>query len=187
MIFKDFFTFRKYFTSIITIAIWSILLWDHFHGGVPSHHLLQRSDMPAISNWWGGITIPLLTWFLLYRIQQRTKKNDRDSKLLKNIIYAFAGALCYGILLSVFFTFGLSEIPFYMLIGLLVIALFFPIYRAECFLGFVLGMTYTFGGVLPIGVASVLALLGAGLYLVVRFGVRLASSRFTTENNRQDQ
>ena len=176
---NNFFGFRIYFTILITIAIWLVLIYDYFHGGVPSHHLLQRDDLPAISNWWGGITIPLLTWFLLYQVQQKIDKANIDSKLLKNIIYAFFGALCYGILLSVFFTFGIVNVPFYMLIGLLILALFFPIYRAECFLGFVLGMSYTFGGILPIGIAIIFALLGAGLYMAVRTGVLFIASRFT--------
>ena len=35
--------------------------------------------------------------------------------------------------------------------GLLLLALFFPIYRSECFLGFVIGMSYTSGVILPTG------------------------------------
>jgi hypothetical protein len=42
-------------TSIVSITISSLLAWNHFHGGVPSHHILAREDLPEISNWWGGI------------------------------------------------------------------------------------------------------------------------------------
>lgn len=47
---------RKRFllTLVVVLCIWSLLIWQHFHGGVPSHHLLHRSDLPAVSNWWGG-------------------------------------------------------------------------------------------------------------------------------------
>jgi len=55
--------------------------------------------------------------------------------------------------------------------GLFILALFFPIYRAECFLGFVIGMTFTFGAVLPTGVGIIIALIGALLYLYVRTGI----------------
>jgi hypothetical protein len=34
------------------------------------------------------------------------------------------------------------------------LALIFPLYRAEFFLGFVIGLTYTFGAILPTFIAS---------------------------------
>jgi hypothetical protein len=179
---KMFFKTRIYFTVTITILIWLLLTWNYFHGGVPSHHILQRKDLPEISNWWGGLLLPLLTWFLLYRIQKRiSTANDGKSEGLnisKNIIYAFLGALCFGIFLSVFFTLGYTEIPFYMLIGLLLLSLFLPVYRAECLLGFVMGMTFTFGGVLPVGVGCILSLIAVFLYKVVRPGLLFIKSGF---------
>lgn len=151
---KYFFRTGIYFTAMVTIAVWSLLVWNHYHGGVPSHHILARKDLPKISNWWGGLLLPLLTWFLLYRIQKRLLRDNIEkqnlSKLPVNIIYGFIGALLFGALLSGFFTFGYTDIPGYMLIGLLVLAFIFPIYRAECILGFVLSMTFTFGAVLPL-------------------------------------
>lgn len=176
---KEFFKIRLYFTAIITVAIWSLLIWDHFHGGVPSHHMLQREDLPEFSNWLGGILIPLLTWFLLYRVQKRISSDSTVFKFSVNILYAFIGTLSFGILLSVFFTLGYSEIPFYMIVSLLVLALFLPIYRAECFLGFVIGMIFTFGGVLPIGIISIISSIGAVLYLIVRSGVLFFTARIT--------
>ena len=169
---KMFFKTRLYFTGIVTIAIWSLLAWDYYHGGIPCLNLLDRKDLPAISNVWGGLLLPLLTWILLYRIQKiLTRNNDEKLKELKfpmNILYRFAGALFFGILLSSFFTFGYSNISGYMVIGLFLLALLFLIYRAECLLGFVIGMTFTFGAVLPTGIGSLLALAGAILYLYVR-------------------
>ena len=47
-----------YITGIVTAGIWSLLLWDHFNGGVPSHHIMHQKDLPAISNWWGGLLLP---------------------------------------------------------------------------------------------------------------------------------
>jgi hypothetical protein len=85
-----------------------------------------------------------------------------------NILYGFAGALFFGILLSIFFTLGYSELPGYMIAGLFLLALFIPVYRAECLLGFVIGMTYTFGAVLPTAFGSVLVLVSAILYLYIR-------------------
>jgi hypothetical protein len=169
---KTFFKARLYFTGIVAHAIWSLLAWYYYHGGVPSHHLLHRDDLPSFSNWWGGLLLPLLAWFLSYRIQKRIyngkEKDSKEVNLLTRVVYGFVGALLFGIVLSTFFTFGNEEMPFYMMMGLLALALFFPIYRAECFLGFVMGMTFTFGGVLPIIIGSVLAIFGTVLYLLVR-------------------
>jgi hypothetical protein len=169
---KIFFKTRLYFTGIVAIAIWSLLSWNHYHGGVPSHHILARKDLPEISNWWGGLLLPLLTLFLLFRMEKRvTENNDFPLQVIhfpRSIVYGFAGSLFFGITLSTFFTLGNTEVPGYMLMGLLLLSLFLPIYRAECLLGYVIGMTYTFGTVLPTGIGSILAIIGAVLYLLVR-------------------
>jgi hypothetical protein len=178
---KILFRYRLYLTGLVTIAIWSLLIWNYYHGGVPSHHLLAQKDLPSFSNWWGGLSLPLLTWFLSYRIQRRIDNGKyRDSKqanIPSPVVYGFVGALLFGIVLSIFFTLGSKEFPFYMMIGLLALALFFPIYRAECFLGFVISMTFTFGGVLPIIIGSILILFGAVLYLLIRPAVITVSTK----------
>jgi len=169
---KMLFRTRLYITGLVTLAIGSLLAWNYYHGGVPNHHLLAREDMPSISNWWGGLSLPLLTWFLLYRVQKRiTRSQDKNEEIVSipnEVIYGFAGALLFGSLLSIFYTLGYSDFPGYMINGLFILALFFPIYRAECLLGFVIGMTFTFGAVLPMLIGSVFALIGAVLYLFVR-------------------
>ena len=174
---KEFFKIGLYFTTIITVAIWSLLIWDYFHGGVPSHHMLQNEDLPEFSNWLGGILIPLLTWFLFYRVQKKIGNDLTVFKFSVNILYAFIAALSFSLLLSVFFTLGYSEIPFYMIVSLLVLALFLPIYKAEYFLGFVIGMTFTFGGVLSIGIISILSLIGAIIYRIVKPGLLFIIAR----------
>lgn len=178
---KIFFKLRLYFTGIIAIFMWSLLVWNHYHGGVPSHHILAREDLPEFSNWWGGLLLPLLTWFLSYRFKKRAindyDKNSQTAKFPINIVYGFTGALFFGMLLSAFFTFGNTEIPGYMIIGLLLLGLFLPIYRAEYLLGFVIGMTFTFGGVLPTGIGSILALIGVILYLCVRPSILYVTSK----------
>lgn len=169
---KAIFKISLYFTGIVTIAIWTLLLWNHYNGGVPSHHLLHRENLPAISNWWSGLLLPFFTLFLTYRLQKRLfRNNDTRSASIKfpiNVVYRFFFALLFGILLSVFFTFGYSNISGYLFIGIVVLALFFPIYRAECLLGFVIGMTFTFGAVLPAGIGTILLLIGLLQYLYVR-------------------
>ncbi|MEM0576685.1 hypothetical protein [Flavobacterium polysaccharolyticum] len=181
---------RLYFTATITIAIFSLLLWNYFHGGVPSHHILQRKDLPEISNGWGAILLPMLTWFLLKRMQKRIviHEDGSISNGTKNTVYAFLAALIYGMLLAVFFTFGIRDLPFYMLIGLLVIALFYPIFRSECLLGFVIGMTYTFGAILPTGIGLLFMTLGAIIHLGIRpailFVVKKSVQLFSSVNEK---
>jgi len=186
---KILFKIRLYFTGVVTFLIWTFLLWDHYHDGVPRHHILANKDLPAISNWWGGILLPFLTWFLLYRIQNRIisqgKKIPETSKYLKYTLYRFAASLLFGISLSTFFTFGYADFSGYLVVGLFPLALFIPIYRAECLLGFVIGMTITFGTILPMVIGSIFVLLGAFVYLVLRPGILYISSRVrpTTSSN----
>jgi hypothetical protein len=163
------------FTAFITCAIWALLIWDHYHGGVPSHHFFANKDLPAISNWWGGLLLPVLTAWLLFRIQKRVflPKNDDQEirKQLQQVIYGCGGGLLLGLLISFFFNLGNDDVPGYLILSLFPLALLLPIYRAECLLSFVLAMTYTFGGVLPTIIGSVLITICFILYRVVREGV----------------
>ncbi len=178
---KQFFKLRLYVTGVVTITIWTLVAWDHYHGGVPGHHILADETLPKISNWWGVLLLPLLTWFLLYRIQNRNTANNSSNKETTiysiNILYRFASALLFGIVLSVFFSFSNTDVPGYMMLAVLPLAFFFPIYRSEFLLGFVIGMTFTFGGVLPTGIGSVLLLVFAVIYLVVRPAIIFVAAR----------
>ena len=107
----------------------------------------------------------------------RIAKEASSSALPSSFVAYFVGALLFGIVLSVFFTLGNQDVSFYMLIGLLVLAFFLPIYRAECFLGFAIGMTFTFGGVLPILIGTILVLLCSVLYLALRPMALFVSSK----------
>ncbi len=173
---------KLYFTATVAIAIWTLLIWDYFHGGIPSHHLFANKELPAVSNGWGAILLPLLTWFLLSRIQKRALGNQdeyaKTPRLLLRPLYGFFSALLFGALLSAFFTFGYADICGYMVLGLFPLAIFFPIYRAECILGFVLGMTFTFGAILPAGFGALLSLAGLLLYRYLRPGLLYVGARF---------
>ena len=163
---------RIYCTALVLVGSWSLLAWSYFHGGVPSHHLLADKDLPSVSNWWGGLIVPLLTWLLLYRLHQRILHSQQQlmQPLLyqRQIVYGFVGALLFGILISILFTIAYTDLAGYLLLTIFFLAFFFPLYRAECLLGFVLGMTFTFGGVLPTGIGAILVAISAVLYLLVR-------------------
>jgi hypothetical protein len=155
------------------------LAWEMFHGGVVSHHFLARSDMPSMSNWWGIVLVPALAWFVAGRIQTRSEDGPRsDGAFCENVrgaIPAFAGALVYGGALAASFSYGLG-FEQYLFMALFAIGLVLPIYRGEYILGFVLGMMVTFGGVLPIVVATVVASVSWVAHVLFRFGRRLLSS-----------
>ncbi len=170
-----FLSYRLYFTAAITIVIWTLLIWNHYHGGVSSHHLLHRKDLPQISNWWSGLLLPLLALLLTYRIQKRLVHNNDNSadfsKFPINVFYRFLFALLYAILISLFFYLGYSKITGYLFNGILLSALFFPIYRSEYLLGFVIGITPTFGAVLSTIAGTIFVIIGIILYLFVRKGI----------------
>jgi hypothetical protein len=157
-------------TAAITLAMTLLLGWQHLHGGVPAHHLLADPSLPTLSNWWGLLTLPLLAWFLLGRIERRRRA---DPLAAHGDFAAFTGALVFGAVLSVLFTAGRPAATENMVQALVVVALFYPIHRAACVLGFVIGMTWTFGAVLPTIAACIFAAAGAAMY----YGVRLLFSR----------
>jgi signal transduction histidine kinase len=149
---KDYTKTKIIITSIISLVVWSLLAWDYNHGGVPSHHILNKKEMPAISNWWGAILMPIFSWFLLSRI--------KETEPLKRLLFGFLISLLFAVTISLLFTYNVHDVPGYIILSILVIAILFPIYRAECVLGFVLGMIYTFGPVLPVLISGILAGLG---------------------------
>ncbi len=167
---------RLTLTAVALIAELFHLAWEYFHGGVLAHHLLARADMPALSNWWGLILIPALTWFLVGRIERRLAREEGDISQLPPAVWtAFFGALGYGAVLALAFTFKFDGIATIFL-GIFALSLFIPTYRAEYVLGFVLGMAFTFGAILPTFVASVVAALSGLAHwlmgLVWRFYLR---------------
>jgi len=164
-------------TGVVTLLIWGYLGWDYFQGGVPSHTILILESKPKISNWWGGIVLPLLTWFLLYRIQRRLNENN-DTGVKKDLRYiacGFIASLLFGILFPYFYldghSIGDSSKPEYLLLTLIVTSFFIPLYRAEYLLGLVIGMTYALGPIIPIGIAFVLMILFAIPYKILRPGI----------------
>jgi hypothetical protein len=169
---KELFNFRLYFTGVLTMAIWSLLIWSLYHGGVPSHHILQREDLPAISNWWGGFLLPIITWILLYLIQVRIKKQNLHGEAFNNsknqIILSFWGLFTFGVFLAVSFSYGLSIVLDNILYVLLFIAFMAPIFRPEYILGFIIGMTFTFGVILPTAFALIVVLISAPIYTYIR-------------------
>lgn len=163
---------RVILTALTAAFVWAVLAWEHLHGGVVTHSFLARDDMPGISNWWGGLLLPVLAWFLLGRIQRRGMRGNhaRTETSSRSVVVAagFTGAAAFGILISVFFMAGQEDLTSRMVTALLPLALLFPIYRAEYVLGFVTAMTFTFGALLPTVFACAVALMAVVMYRYVR-------------------
>jgi hypothetical protein len=168
---KLFFRYRLYFTGFITLAIWSLLAWDYYHGGIPAHHLLHDPTLPSVSNVWGGLLLPLLTAYLLYRIQKRNQPTGKeqiiDLQSLRKVFFAFVISFIYSLSIGLAFSLEYNAISEFLFPALLVLSLIFPLYRAEYYLGFVLGLTYFFGAVLPSGIGAFVVLISA----IANFGV----------------
>jgi hypothetical protein len=145
--------------ATVSVGIWALLIWEHFHRGVPSHSFMARKDMPSISNWWGGLLLPLLTYFSLYRLQKRLFSTDASIivplKQLQFVLLLFVAGLLYAGAMAYCFVTNKEDINGILFQGLFLLALIFPLYRAEFFLGFVIGLTYTFGAILPTFIALV--------------------------------
>ena len=149
--------------------------YEHFTVGVQSHHLLNQADLPAISNWLGLFTLPLLGFLLAVRV----RKLLRAPGATRPPTHLWVGLVCsfgYGAALATAFTLDASSVTSALFLSLFVLAAVLPIYRAEFALGFVAGMTITFGAVLPTLVAAVLATVSFVLRLVFRGILAVARS-----------
>jgi len=175
---------RLLLTALVVAFELAHLGWELFHGGVDSHHILHRPDLPAISNWWGLVVLPGLAWFLSGRILSRTVRPSQAAGRLLHlpprVLPRFLSSLLFGAVLAATFASGHETATSYLFLSMFPMALVFPAYLGEYVLGFVLGMTVTFGAVLPV----VVALVFAGISAVLRFSlaklftlVRAASMR----------
>ncbi len=130
--------------------------FEYFNGGVKTHHFLARADLPGFSNWLGLLVLPLLGGFLAIRI--KSLQGRQASGIFQRLVAAgLLGSLVYGAALAASFHFGLPEVSKWLFMGLFLCSIVLPVYRAEYMLGFVVGMTITFGSVIPLTFALVFA------------------------------
>jgi hypothetical protein len=134
------------------------LVWEALHGGIAAHHLLARSDLPSFSNAWGIVLVPALALWASYRWRRRGATRAQVARGL------LAG-LAVGLAIACSFRLHAEAITQAVFFGAIAMCAVLPGYRAECLLGFVSGMSFTFGAVLPFLVGGVLALLSAALHL----------------------
>lgn len=146
-------------TSRLTLAALALLAeaihlgWEAWHGGIVSHHLMQRADLPGLSNAWGLLILPALAAWAAERLPRRPART-RD---WMPVALGFALPLLLGAVLSLGFSLQLQALTEIVFFTLLLLALLLPAYRPESLLGFVLGMSWTFGAALPTLIGGVIA------------------------------
>jgi len=157
------------------------ILWEYFNGGVVSHNLLAREDLPAISNWWGLLTVPLLFWISISLIHRRlgngVKLESKSEEYETEVLKRFLAALVFGILISLLWEFNFGSFIQYLILSPLIIAFFKPVHLPEYLMGFVLGMLITFGGVLPILIGMILLVVCFLINGLIRIFKNLISSK----------
>ncbi|WP_348703378.1 hypothetical protein [Tenacibaculum sp. 190524A02b] len=152
---KSIFTGKVKFVLATFIFTLLLILREYYSGGVITHYLLAREDLPGFSNWWGLLTVSLLAIVTL-SINSRERKGKifeiNDSQFLRRLL----GGFVFGVIISLLWEFDLEHILRYFILLPIVIAIFKPVHFLEYLLGFVLGMLFSFGGVLPNIIGTVL-------------------------------
>jgi hypothetical protein len=145
------------------------LAWEQLHGGIQTHHFLRSAVLPGFSNAWGALLLPGLAAWAGRRVEKRLAAGTRPA----GVVMAGLLALLAGLALSLSFAQGWETASSVVFFGMLVIALLLPVCRAECWLGLVLGMCFTFGAVIPAVIGAVIA----GLSLPVHLGLKPVALR----------
>ncbi|MBH1816803.1 hypothetical protein JAK53_10635 [Stenotrophomonas maltophilia] len=150
------------------------LSWEHTHDGILRHHLLNDASLPAMSNLWALLVMPMLGALAGWVVNRRTCERSRA---LISAVAGFLGSLLGGISLSEAFVASGEAAAAQVVMALFVAAVLLPVYRAEYLFGLVTGMTFVFGPVLPALVACVPMLIAAISRLVLWRAVAWALRR----------
>ena len=154
-----------YGCGLAILAAAAHLGWEYTHGGIKDHHLVNRADLLAISNWWGLLVLPVLGWLTWHGVARRASD---EAGAIPKALQAFLGALFIGTALSTAFATDHEAMTSGIFLATLAAGLVLRTYRAEYIFGFVLGMTLVFGSVLPMILASIVAAISAIAHLVIR-------------------
>ena len=141
------------------------LVWEASHGGIQSHHLLARADLPAVSNLWGLATLPALGWLAAHFVRRRS---DSSEQAVFRAVAGFFCALILGGALAAAFKLGLEEVSAGLFLAAILSGFVVPTYRAEYLFGFVIGMTWVVGPVLPVIAGTFVATVSVLAHFVLR-------------------
>ncbi len=141
--------------------------WEWSQGGIRSHHFLADPSMPAISNAWGLLWLPLLAFLYAPSIRRRAIGAGHSARWRPSIVAGLIGGLVVGGSVASFIMYGPDIDGSWILGGLLALSLAFPVWRGETVLGFITGMMVGVGAILP----SIFAFAFAALSFAVHRGL----------------
>lgn len=95
-------------------------------------------------------------------------RHNRRITLLAPFFGFFLTGLVFGILLSTSFTNEYKPFLDNVLYIIIVLSFIIPVYYSEFILGFILGMTYTFGAIIPTVFILIIAVIGLVAYRLIR-------------------
>ncbi|MCW8090749.1 hypothetical protein [Alteromonas sp. ASW11-130] len=149
-------------TLFASLGIWLLLAFQFLNGGIPSHYILHDKNMPSLTNAWGALLIPMLT-YICTGLHEKYSASPFDKK----VIAGWISAILVGIIVSVVFLNNIKPLVSWLGLILLAISLIVRVYQPQYILGFVFGMSVAFGAVLPTAFVLVLALLSATVHLLL--------------------
>ena len=159
-------------TFVVFMLTSAFLAWEYNNGGVVSHYLLHRKDMPSISNWWALLLMPVLAWLCVSSAKARIVDSSilsSDQSVDRKKVYAsFFFMLSISIVQSVSFQLGFGQVTMYLAVAILLLGLVVPIYRGEFVLGHVLGAAFTFGAVIPLIGITIMGSVSAIAHLLIK-------------------
>lgn len=161
--------YKALFIAIPILYVAVALFFEWRSGGVLTHHILQNKNMPGLSNWWGLPLMAILSFVCINRVDKHISMvaPEQQQRATRIANQRFVLAFLFGVIVSVCFVHKINLFLDNVLYVLVILALFFPLYQAEFILGFVLGMTITFGAIIPTAFALVVAGISLLLHLLV--------------------
>lgn len=141
--------------------------WEWSQGGIASHHFLADPSMPAISNAWGLLWLPLLAVLYAPSIRRRAIGTGLRPRWRPGMVAGLLGGLAAGAAIATFVIIRPDIDGMWVLGSLLALSVAFPVWRGEAVLGFLVGSRAAIGVILP----SIFAFAFAAISFAVHRGL----------------
>jgi hypothetical protein len=141
--------------------------WEWSQGGIASHHFLADPSIPAISNAWGLLWLPLLAVLYAPSLRRRAIGPGLRPRWRPAMVAGLLGGLAAGAAIATFVIIRPDIDGTWVLGSLLALSLAFPVWRGEIVLGFLAGAMVAIGTILP----SIFAFAFAAISFAVHRGL----------------
>jgi hypothetical protein len=141
--------------------------WEWSQGGIASHHFLADPSIPAISNAWGLLWLPLLAVLYAPSLRRRAIGTGLRPRWRPAMVAGLLGGLAAGAAIATFVIIRPDIDGTWVLGSLLALSLTFPVWRGEIVLGFLAGAMVAIGTILP----SIFAFAFAAISFAVHRGL----------------